>query len=59
MFGDKKAEMEEHLLKLGYEIKKYIRKNGDWHYFKVSNLWRGTHTVGVKDGVFGKQIKKF
>ena len=58
MFGNKKAEMEEYLIKKGYEIKEFINKNGDKYYFKVSTLWSGTHNIEVKDGFFGKEIKK-
>lgn len=58
MFGDKKEEMRDHLNVKGYEVREFINRDGDWYYFKVSTTWNGSHTVKVKDGFFGKEIKK-
>ncbi|WP_242308579.1 hypothetical protein [Bacillus cereus group sp. BfR-BA-01524] len=51
-------ENKEYLIQEGYEIKEYLRKNGDWYYFKVHTFWSGKHLVKVKDGVFGFRIEK-
>ncbi|MEF7557405.1 hypothetical protein [Bacillus thuringiensis] len=60
MFGNKENEIKEYLIHIqeGYEIKEYLRKNGDWYYFKVHTFWSGKHLVKVKDGVFGFRIEK-
>lgn len=58
MFGSKQDDVKEYLIKEGYEVKEYLRKNGDWYYFKVNTFRSGTHTVKVKDGVFGFRVEK-
>ncbi|QEL82840.1 hypothetical protein DN407_30935 (plasmid) [Bacillus sp. JAS24-2] len=63
MFGSKENDIKEndikeYLIQEGYEIKEYLRKNGDWYHFKVHTFWSGTHLVKVKDGVFGFRIEK-
>ncbi|MFJ8221218.1 hypothetical protein [Bacillus cereus] len=58
MFGSKEDDIKEHLIKEGYEIKEYLRKNGDWYYFKVRNFWSGAHIVKVKDGLLGFKVEK-
>ena len=52
MFSSKKDDIQDHLIKKGYDIKEFMSENGDWHYFKVSTTWSGVHTVKVKDGFF-------
>lgn len=58
MFGSAKNEIQDHLIKEGYDIKEFMNKNGDWYYFKVSTTWRGTHTIKVKEGFFGYDIQR-
>ncbi|KRT87093.1 MULTISPECIES: hypothetical protein [Bacillus] len=58
MFGDKKKEIQEYLIKEGYDIKEFLKKNGDWYYFKVETFWSGVHTVKVKHGFFGYDKQK-
>ncbi|WP_461672523.1 hypothetical protein [Priestia megaterium] len=58
MFSSKKDDIQDHLIKEGYDIKEFMNKNGDWHYFKVSTTWSGVHTVKVKDGFLGYDIQK-
>ncbi|MBY0077956.1 hypothetical protein H7K13_23810 [Priestia aryabhattai] len=54
MFGDKREQARDFLVvKEGLDVKEFIRKSGDWYYFKVSSTWNGTHTVKVKEGFFG------
>ncbi|WJE55823.1 hypothetical protein QRE66_30320 (plasmid) [Bacillus cereus] len=58
MFGSKQNDIQDHLIKKGYDIKEFLRKNGEWYYFKVQTFWSGTHTIKVKDGLFGLTIEK-
>lgn len=59
MFGDKSGKAREYLVvKEGLEVKEFIRKDGEWYYFKVSSFWNGSETVKVKDGAFGWRMEK-
>ncbi|PGQ88338.1 hypothetical protein [Priestia megaterium] len=59
MFGDKSGKAREFLIvKKDYEVLKFIRRDGDWYYFKVSSTWNGTETVKVKEGMFGWVLEK-
>ncbi|MGM1034519.1 MAG: hypothetical protein ACQEXK_18880 [Bacillota bacterium] len=58
MFSSKKDDIQDHLIKEGYDIIEFMKKNGDGYYFKVSTTWSGVHTVKVKDGIFGYDIQK-
>ena len=58
MFGNTKNDIQNFLIKDGYDIKEFLRKNGEWYYFKVSTTWSGTHTVKVKEGLFGYTKEK-
>jgi len=53
MFNDYKEEIQAYLIKEGYNIRKFLRKNGDWYYFKVNNICLGDHTVKVQSGFLG------
>jgi hypothetical protein len=58
MFGSKEDDIKEYLIKKDYEVKEYLKKNGDWYYFKVRNFWSGAHIKKVKDGLFGFSVEK-
>ncbi|MES9670565.1 MULTISPECIES: hypothetical protein [Bacillus] len=58
MFGNTRNDIQNHLIKNGYDIKEFLRRNGEWYYFKVQNFWSGTHTIKVKDGILGFTIKE-
>ncbi|MED4068585.1 hypothetical protein [Priestia megaterium] len=59
MFGDKRNKARDYLIvKKDYEVLDFIRKDGDWYYFKVSSTWNGTETVKVKEGMFGWVLEK-
>lgn len=58
MFGTKQDDIQDYLIKKGYDIKEFLRKNGEWYYFKVQTFWSGAHTIKVKDGFFGYTIEK-
>lgn len=58
MFGSKRNDIQDHLIKKGYDIEEFMSKNGDSYYFKVSTTWSGSHTIKVKDGFFGYDIQK-
>ncbi|CAH0307687.1 hypothetical protein [Priestia megaterium] len=58
MYISKKDDIQDYLIKKGYDVKEFMNENEDWHYFKVSTTWSGVHTVKVKGGFFGYDIQK-
>ncbi|SFI12382.1 MULTISPECIES: hypothetical protein [unclassified Bacillus (in: firmicutes)] len=58
MFGNTRNEIQNYLIKEGYDIKEFLNKNGDWYYFKVETHWSGVHTIKVKEGFFGYTKEK-
>jgi hypothetical protein len=58
MLENKQNKIQNHLIKEGYDIKEFLKKNGEWYYFKVDTFWSGTHTIKAKDGFFGYDIQK-
>lgn len=46
------------LLKKGYKEIDFLKDDGTWCYYKVSNGWKGRHTVKVKNGFFGCEIEE-
>ena len=54
MFRSKKDDIQDYLIKKGYDIIEYMSENEGWHYLKVRKGWDGVHTVKVKEGIFTK-----
>lgn len=41
-----------------YEVKEYLKKNGNWYYFKVRNFWSGARRyMYKKQGSFLRSLK--
>ncbi|PGN04325.1 hypothetical protein CN955_21385 [Priestia megaterium] len=58
MFSRKKDDIQDHLIKERYDIKEFMNKNGDGHYFKIGTTWPGIHIVKLKDGFFRYDIQR-
>lgn len=53
MFGSGEEKAKEHLINEGYQIKQFMKKNGDEYYFKVETTWKGVHKVKVFENWLG------
>lgn len=53
MFNDHEEEIQAYLIKEGYSVSKFLRKDRNCYYFRVNNVWLGDHIVKVQNGFLG------
>ncbi|MFF2444836.1 hypothetical protein [Priestia megaterium] len=53
MFNDHEEEIQAYLIKEGYSVSKFLRKDRNCYYFRVNNIGLGDHIVKVQNGFLG------